>query len=179
MNAKRTRAEAATVGIWTEADLMDRCHVDENDCWHWRGACCKGRPRLWFGPFASVTSMGAVIAFLRTGKRPRSNAAWRPTCQTQCCANPAHNVLVKRSTYQKGRKFSPAVLLRMAIGNASRAKLPQQSVEVIRGSDKSGRELAKEHGICKDYANLIKAGKARVRTPQPGFSVFSWSGVNP
>lgn len=78
-------------GIRTPEDLRQRCHVrEDDDCWAWCGAVDKrGTPKVWFPPFGITSTIGPVIAFMRTGIRPK-RAVWLRTCSSSDCVNPEH-----------------------------------------------------------------------------------------
>ncbi len=145
--------------IETNADLALRCKLHD-DCWIWQGYTDdRDRIHLWFQ--GQVTSMGQVIGFLRTGKRPLK-VIWKRGCSTDLCCNPEHWGPISRSVLARQHPSANEELRKLKVAAASRAnaKITPEIAREIQQSSESTIALGKRHGISQAHAWRIKTGKS-------------------
>lgn len=138
-------------GIRTIEDIRKRCHIEPgDDCWHWKGAfeSRKNLPKLWFPLFGATTTPGPVIAYLKTGKRPK-RARWVPVCSSEDCLNPDHWKASTHSEVCRRRPRKNAVMgdYRATVARRARAKLDDAAVADIRTREQKGQHYADKYGV--------------------------------
>jgi hypothetical protein len=148
-------------GIRSIEDLRLRCVVRQNeDCWHWRGAVDrKGTAKTWFPPFGITTTIGPVIAFLRTGVRPKK-AVWLRFCTSPDCVNPDHWNKSSHSiaTLRRPRANPALHVLNVALARRASSKLNEQIVAQIREGQGTLQECADRYGISRSTVDRIRRG---------------------
>lgn len=168
----RTRSD----GIRTVDDLRRRCRVDE-DCWHWHGAVDKkGTPKTWFPPFLITSTIGPVIAYLRTGIRPKK-AVWLRSCSSPDCVNPEHWSKASHSiaTRRHPRRNPVLHTINVAMGRRASSKLSEADVAGIRDSTDLADDCAARHGISRSSVYRIRRGQSWKPLVMPTNSVFAWA----
>ena len=167
-------------GIYTVADLMDRCYVDEvSGCWHWRQATDpNGYPSVWMPALQQRCTLATAICWLVTGKRPDKGVIWRTTCRTTGCANPMHRAPGTRSEQMLTARCvrDPAQRARIAAGKRATSKLSQADCAAIRQSEEPLRVLVERYGVGKSHISRIRRGEARRELGARGASVFNLGG---
>jgi len=166
-------------GVRSQADLMQRCVVDEHtECWRWKfGRDGGGRPNMWIPAIRAVGTIGVACAVFATGKRPEPGTAWHPTCGTSNCANPEHRICGTRKSQMRALKMvrTPLQIARITRGKRAASKLSQDDVLAIRRSQLTLKQIAQQYGINAGYACQVRNGTRRGELAAPGSSVFAWS----
>lgn len=167
-------------GIRSIEDLKNRCFVDDDEHWVWRGAADPdGRPRLWLTALGQTVSMSRAIGTLVEGQRPDKRTIWRATCGFAECGNPSHRKPGTRSARMKQAKFKQTPLAIAKISTARRAQsvVSDDELHAMRLSGATASEMSERSGLSRSYCSRILAGGARASVHAPGASVFSWGGA--
>lgn len=148
-------------GLQTIEDLRLRCYIrSEDDCWHWRGALDqRGAPKTWFPAFGITTTIGPVIAFLRTGVRPKK-AVWLRSCTSPDCVNPDHWSKASHSAATlRHPRANPALhSMKVALARRASSKLNDDIVAQIREGQGTLQECADRYGISRSTVDRIRRG---------------------
>jgi hypothetical protein len=162
-------------GIHSADDLKLRCVVRVGeDCWLWRGAVdSRGTPKAWFPQFGITSTIGPVIAFLRTGVRPKK-AVWLRVCTSPECVNPDHWSKASRSAATLRRpRTNPALhTINVALARRASSKLNDQIVAQIREGQGTLQECADRYGISRSTVDRIRRGVSWKPLSLPS-SIFS------
>jgi hypothetical protein len=169
-------------GVRSANDLKARSRVadGEDACWLWQLALdCRGTPKLWFAEFRATVTIGGVICFLKTGKRPAPDVVWYPHCGVSTCANPGHwRAGTLSAACQRHPRKNPMLhAAKVAIGRRAQSRLDDSHITDIRASTDSLDACAARHGISKTHAGNIRRGTARKSVVIPAASAFNWNGV--
>jgi len=163
-------------GIYTMADLKDRCRIDEiTGCWIWGGAVYNNIASMWYGPMKTRMSVTGIMRYLMSDTPPPKNLHWYASCGNILCCNPKHRKLGTRATLQK--TVLPANISqshKLAISKGKRAKSVHYTPEkaaAIRGSDETCRVLAERYGLSIGMVHRVKIGD---RWADQGSSAFTW-----
>lgn len=161
-------------GIQTAQDLRDRCFVDGDGCWHWRGAMSRDdSPAVWIPVLGCAGSLSMLTGLLKTGKRTGKNDCWYPTCPTPNCANPAHRKLMTRSAMMKIVRAISDPLHRAKVTRGKRAAskvMNMGKADEIRASDEMGTELSKRLGVSVSIVSRVRRGEAWRQSTYSAFS---------
>lgn len=142
-------------------DLALRCDMEQDgDCWIWRGHV-DDRRRIRVHFQGESTSMGQVIGFLRTGKRP-TKAVWVRTCNSDMCCNPEHWGPSTMSAVQRRNPAANLSLRKLKVTIACRAiaKIDEEKARDIRESTEPYAVRAKRHGLSISHTGRIARGEA-------------------
>lgn len=164
-------------GVYTVADLLDRCRVDEvTGCWH-LGAVPRSTHTIRCPQLGRNVGLGVLVCVLRTGKAPAPGVVWHTTCGTRNCANPAHRRAGNRQSQMLAAQVRPSVetVARIARTKRARSALSDEQVAEIRRSTDRCADLAERYGISLTYVSHIRRGRSRRELAVPA-SVFSWGG---
>jgi hypothetical protein len=166
-------------GVRTIDDIRDRCFISSDDeCWHWRGATeASGRPKFWFPVFRVTTTPGPVIAFLKTGVRPKK-ARWLNRCRVADCMNPDHWFPSNHSTAcKRSKRRNPAVhAIKTTIARRARSKLNEEIIQDIRSRAGIARHYAGKYEISVGHVYRVWAGTNWKPLTAPTSSVFNFAG---
>jgi len=165
-------------------DIKDRCHIDDDGHWIWKGALSEGKwPRIYApdhtkegSPMVTQTGRRAVW-HVSTGK-PIPNS-WRVfgTCEVDCCLNPKH--MKCGSTQEWGAQVSKAGIhsgsvRRSVAGRQAGRKcsvLTPETYQEIIGSNETGLALAARLGVSKQ--TVSKARNGLIVCFEPAGGLFS------
>lgn len=153
-------------------DIRDRCHIDDDDHWIWKGALSDGKwPRIWApdhtkdgSPMVVQTGRRAVW-HVSTGKP--IPARWRVygTCDVDRCLNPKHMECGTTTDWgaqvQKSGVHSGSIRRQTASRQTGRKRsvLTPETYQEIMGSNETGRALARRLGISEQTVSRVKGGK--------------------
>lgn len=158
-------------GIWTLADLRERCYVDDGTgCWHWRMSKTKdGKPRVHLPlkgePRANMLGRRAAL-FLSTGELLPSNfRVWAAAmCHSNDCCNPAH--CVSGTAKQWGAWARESGMLKTPAKQAAAARqarknrhLNDEQVAMVLASEGPGKEVAAKFGVSRQLVSDLRLGK--------------------
>jgi hypothetical protein len=172
------------------ARIKDRCHVDDNGCWIWRGATTASnggttvRPRVW-GADYSADPTGATMS-VQTGNRaawhahtglpiPKGHLVYRaPCCASSLCLNPEHlqcgtNAAWGKSLAAKGtlRGVNARIQANRRIGRM-RSHITAEMMLEICASPETGEALAARLGIGPSIVSRARRGQmASMRVGNP------------
>lgn len=161
------------------SDIRDRCHIEDGH-WIWRGAVSAGGPNIWAPDFTrldgkKVSQRGPrAVWHVKTGKAIPNG--WRvfKTCDEPMCVNPAH--VECKPCVEWGKEMAESgrwkgnvrrIAASRATGRA-RSSLDAEKVMQVLSSDKSGLQLAKELGACRNAISRLRTGKTTAFTPVGG-----------
>lgn len=160
-------------GIRSIEDIRVRCEVNElTDCWRLRGNH-RSTPVVWFPPLDKTTSIGVVVAFLKTGKAPGAGEVWHSSCGNSACANPDHRVKGNRSSQMLAAKIKrpPSVRARMS---QAKLRISDEDIKNIRECGLTLEQICERWPISIGYASAVRAGRYRMSKNAPNASVFDW-----
>jgi len=152
-------------------EVKERCHIDDQGHWLWRGATAvDGSPRI----HAPDLSQGGILR-VQQGRRSvwqmRSReavpAGWRvySLCGEQCCVRPEHigcgpmdevaQHYKRLGVYSDWTRRSTA----SRIASAKRTKATPAICAAVLASDETGLAVAKRLGISKSLVSRIRRGE--------------------
>jgi hypothetical protein len=170
-------------GIRTVEDVRQRCYVDAEGCWRWRGACKEhGTPqatvlgrrvsvRRWVLEQTKPMQTGRVFVVARCGNHD---------CVAPRCVVSKRGDQYMRWLVEQGRLGTPKHRLAITKASRKKAKLsPTKAAEIARrihaGEDRG--EVAAAYGISRGHANkvaraenwaeFVHAARARLLHPNP------------
>jgi hypothetical protein len=164
-------------GIRCIEDLRLRCRIVEgDDCWHWAGAfdTKKNLPKLWFPLFGTTTTPGPVIAFLKTGCRPKKSR-WLSRCGSGDCVNPDHWAVSSHAEAcrRRPRKNTAVGDYRATLARRARAKLDDASAADIRAREHGAQHYADKYGVGLNTVYRVWKGQMWKPMASPVNSVFA------
>lgn len=152
-------------------DIKDRCHIDDDGHWIWKGALSDGRPRIWApdhtkpgSPMASQTGRRAVW-HVSTGQAiPRR---WRVfgTCELGNCLNPKHMECGTTTEWGEQLRSSGAYKGSMSRQSAARktgrarSVLTHETLQEILASNETGRALAARLNVSEQTVSKARHGR--------------------
>jgi len=151
-------------------ERLSNLYEEDGACLVWKGGCCNGHPAMRKN--GKTVLVRRVLWQELKGEIPPGHIV-RMTCECKKCIEPAHMVC---TTHQKLAKQMGAMgimsgpVRSAAIARAKRkthAKLNDEAVIVIRGSDELGRVLADRFGVTQSYISKIQKHKARREFSSP------------
>lgn len=95
------------------------------------------------------------------GREPPADWCYVARCEVPGCVDPAHVTARTRSQALKGIPKSLAHRAKIAATKRAASGLPQEKVQEILASPRSGSQEGALHGISKDMVNKIRAGQIR------------------
>lgn len=122
-----------------------------NDCWLWRGYCdASGYGSIKINGKPMAAHRAAYLAAF--GEIP-DGAIVRHRCDRPLCCNPTHLETGTHADNVRDR----VIRRRNAVGErASKAKLTESQVRVIRASTEPLRTLAQRYGVTSDAIQAIR-----------------------
>lgn len=151
------RKKSAPVTLDT---IYGRCD-EVGDCWIWRGACSHKAPAINIGGMS--TSVRRFIAGTLQGKSIKGRYV-TVCCGEPLCVAPDHLRVVTRSQLntmaarRTGYGQNLARAAKLAQARRRRARLSPELVQMIRESDLSDAQLAKQLGVAKSTINDARRG---------------------
>jgi hypothetical protein len=152
-------------------DIKDRCHIDDDGHWIWKGALSDGKwPRIWApdhtkegSPMATQTGRRAVW-HVSTGKAIPTR--WRVfgTCEVDRCLNPAHMKCGTTEAWgaqlQKSGIYAGSIRRQAAARQTGRKRsvLTPETYMEIMGSNETGRALAARLEVSEQTVSKVRNG---------------------
>jgi len=131
--------------------------IPETRCWHWIGAIDHGYGKFRLGKKTIPAHRASLFLFRGGEVIPGKNLACHK-CDNTICVNPDHlfwgthqdNVddKMKKGRHNTGRGMAH-----------TNARLTDENILMIRHSDKTSEQLAKEYGVAASNINAIRSGK--------------------
>lgn len=125
-------------GVNTIEDLRQRCYIDEEGHWIWRGAFTVHKNgymvgSIWSPALARTITLAKAIGLL-TNRQPRDGRLWFRACTHRECANPAHYRIGTRSEMGKHSRPSNTPLHNALISASRRAASGDMRKVVAQGA---------------------------------------------
>lgn len=175
-------------GIRSLQCILDRCIVDDEGCWEWRGAMSSGTARCYLpggviGKRSRVTSARLVAWVLKNGPVRGDQVIYRkPDCSNPRCVNPDHAKKGSRGqqckTAAKRQGVTPQKLAQLTRARSGQI-LPREIVDAIQADLDRGiqrQTIARKHQIHHSTVAKIAQGKHATQRAGviPNASVFTW-----
>lgn len=153
-------------------DIKDRCHIDDDGHWIWKGALSEGKwPRIYApdhtkegSPMVTQTGRRAVW-HLKTGKP--IPAGWRVygTCREDRCLNPAHSKCGPTADWgahmTTSGRYTGSIRRRIAgrkTGLKATTLTPETYLEAIT-SNEMAKTLAERLGVLPQTISKARNGR--------------------
>lgn len=148
-------------GIRTIQDIMDRSRIDEETgCWNWAYTVRRGIPRIWCGELQECINGGAMLHWIKYGRKPPKKQFYYAKCGNTLCVNPEHRKLGTQSAVQKLHSDHPMESrARMALTHRKRTGTPPETIEAVKAATGTLAEIGAEHGMSPMRVWRIRTGQ--------------------
>lgn len=155
-------------------DIKDRCHIDDDGHWIWKGAVSEGKwPRIWApdhtkegSPMESQTGRRAVW-HVCTGKAIPTGWRMIGTCEVDSCLNPKHMKCGTTADWgaqvRKSGIHTGSVRHQTASRQTGRKRsvLTPETFQEILSSNETGLALASRLGISAQTVSKARKGQIK------------------
>ena len=164
----------------TLEDVRDRCFIDDEGHWHWRGAMSAGVPRVYApdhtnqdGEMSSQAGRRAVYHIIEGKAIPPSMRVYG-TCEHDDCLNPECarmgpmsdlGKLIRKKGWLKGN--ARTILNARKVGRARSLLTPELITEIME-SEETGLAIAARLSLSNSTVSKVRTGQARAFQPVGG-----------
>lgn len=153
-------------------DIKERCYINDEGCWVWKGAISEGKwPRIWApdhtkpgSPMKTQTGRRAVW-HIKSGVAIPTGYRVYGDCECDQCLNPAHMKCGPTSEYgehiKETGKFRGSVK-RITANRATgqkRSKISPGQIAVILGSYETGKDISARMNVSRQLISRYRTGK--------------------
>lgn len=158
------------VGISKLSDVRDRCYIDDNGCWIWKGSVYAGTARAWYPAFRAVLPLAGILYHMRFGERVPPGTVYHATCGNRMCMK--HREVVSKSTASRLSPPADMTSKSAAISATMRrkSKFTQEQIAELKAAPYGERKRTAERLGIKYRSALRLIAREGVRNS----SVFAW-----
>jgi hypothetical protein len=158
-------------------DIKDRCFIDDDGCWIWRGGKSGGVPKVYApnfskpgAPMESQVGRRAVWQIVNNKPIPPCHRVYK-TCEKARCLNPAHmrcgsnaqvGAFIAKSGVLKGS--AKRIAANRLIGR-KRSTLTPALIAEIQQSSETGLQLAQRLNLGREIVSRARRGEIKAFAP--------------